>query len=527
MASTINQAIYKLVKRAEKYDNKHLINTFVDVGPLFTLLQNPDHQLIYGRRGTGKTHALSFLKSQLETKGYLAIYIDMRNIGSNGGIYSDYALPVTERATRLLIDTFSLVHDQILEFVLVHDDIYDLSKFGPILDELAKSISEIEVVGNIELEETTNATKGEKIESGFSLSLKDFSVSRKDEESSSSGNIKRQKIQGQTRHRVHFTTVNNIFGRLKALLGHKELWILIDEWAEVPLDLQPFLADLLRRTLFSIKGITIKIGAIEKRTNFKLLYGSNYIGIETGADISSSLNLDEFMVFDNDPYKSKEFFKALLFNHVNQFLIEEGNGVSNKENFINMAFTQVGAFEELVRASEGIPRDAINILIHSAIKADSEKISIPNIRAAARNWFNTDKEKSVSAKSEAKLLLRWIIDEIIGNRNARAFLLSIDKKDEIVEYLFDNRIIHLIKQNISSKDNPGERFNVFSIDYGTYVHLINTSEEPKGLFFAETEDGEDFIEVPVNDYRSIRRSILNLDEFHQRNNQQLLENGNR
>lgn len=524
MASIINQAVYKLVKRAEKYDNKHLINTFVDVGPLFTLLQNPDHQIIYGRRGTGKTHALSFLKSQLEKKGYLSVYIDMRNIGSNGGIYSDYALPVTERATRLLIDTFALIHDQILEFVLLHDDVYDLSKFGPILDELAKSISEIEVVGNVELEETTSATKGEKSESGIFASSKDLSFSRKDEESSSSGKVKRQKIQGQARHRVHFTTINNIFARLKALLGEKELWILIDEWAEVPLDLQPFLADLLRRTLFSIKGITIKFGAIEKRTNFKLLHGRNYIGIETGADISASLNLDEFMVFDNDPLKSKEFFKTLLYKHVNQFLIEDGNGIPNKETFINAAFTQIGAFEELVRASEGIPRDAINILIHSAIKADTDKISIPHIRAAARSWFNTDKEKSVNAKSEAKLLLRWIIDEIIGNRNARAFLLSSDRQDEIVEYLFDNRIIHLIKQNISSKDNPGERFNVFAIDYGTYVHLINTSEEPKGLFFAETEDGEDYIEVPVNDYRSIRRSILNLDEFHQRNDQLTLGN---
>jgi len=75
MASIINQAIYKLVKRAEKYDNQHLINTFVDIGPLFTLLQNPDHQIIYGRRGTGKTHALSFLKSQLEKKGYLSITV--------------------------------------------------------------------------------------------------------------------------------------------------------------------------------------------------------------------------------------------------------------------------------------------------------------------------------------------------------------------------------------------------------------------------------------------------------------------
>lgn len=514
MPSTINQAIYKLVKRAEKYDKEHLIRTFVDVGPLFTLLKNPDHQIVYGRRGTGKTHALNFLQSELEKQQFVTPYIDMRNIGSNGGIYSDYTLPLTERATRLLIDTFSVIHDSILEYVLLNDATCDLSRFGPLLDELAQSISQIEVVGNVEMEQTNQSSTGTKSESGISFSTTELTISRKDETSNSDDNTKRQKIEGPARHRVHFTTINNIFSRIKTLLGDKELWILIDEWAEVPLDLQPYLADLLRRTVFSIKGITVKIGAIEKRTNFKLQTGQSYIGIETGADISASLNLDEFMVFDNDPLKSKEFFKTLIYNHVNQFLLEEGQSIPTKELFISAAFTQVGAFEELVRASEGIPRDAINVLLHSAIKADTEKISIPNIRTAARSWYNTDKEKSVMAKSEAKLLLRYIIDEIIGNRNSRAFLLNSDIQDETVEYLFDNRIIHLIKQNISSKDNPGIRFNVYAIDYGTYVHLINTSEEPKGLFVAETEEGEDYIDVPVNDYRSIRRSILNIDDFH-------------
>ncbi len=296
-------------------------------------------------------------------------------------------------------------------------------------------------------------------------------------------------------------------------MGEKELWILIDEWAEVPLDLQPFLADLFRRTLFSIRGITVKIAAIEKRTNFKIAVESNYIGIEAGADISSSLNLDEFMVFDNDPKKSIDFYQQLLYKHVNQLLSEENLGFASKETFTNAAFTQILALEELVRASEGVPRDAINILIHSAIKADNDKISIPYIRTAARNWYITDKEKAVSARPKAKFLLRWIIDEVIGKLNSRAFLLSTETEDDSIEYLFDNRILHLIKQSISAKDLPGERFNVFAIDYGTYVQLINTNNEPKGLFQAETDSGEQFVEVPVNDYRSIRRSILNVEEF--------------
>jgi hypothetical protein len=458
---------------------------------------------------------LSYLESELEKKGFVTAYIDMRNIGSNGGIYSDYNLPITERATRLLIDAFSVIHDDILDFILLHDDKYDLSQFGPLLDELSISISEIEVVGPIEQEETSSDNITGKSEGGISVSVKDIGITAKSESSGSTGRVKRRKTVGEHRHRVHFTTINAVFARIRKLLGDKEIWILIDEWAEVPLDLQPFLADLLRRTIFSINGITVKIAAIEKRTNFKIVNNNNYIGIETGADISASLNLDEFMVFDNDPVKSKTFFKTLLYNHVNQFLIEDGHGFENKDVFTNAAFTQIGAFEELVRASEGIPRDAINILIQSAIKADNEKISIPNIRMAARTWFSTDKEKSVLAKREAKHLLRFIVDEVIGKRNSRAFLISSEIQDDVIEYLFDNRIIHIIKQNISSNDSPGERYNVYTIDYGTYVHLINTSEEPKGLFRAETENGDEYVEVPLNDYRSIRRSVLNIDDFYQ------------
>ena len=42
-----------------------LVETFVDAGTLFASLASPDHQILSGRRGTGKTHALSYLEAQL------------------------------------------------------------------------------------------------------------------------------------------------------------------------------------------------------------------------------------------------------------------------------------------------------------------------------------------------------------------------------------------------------------------------------------------------------------------------------
>jgi hypothetical protein len=39
--------------------------------------------------------------------------------------------------------------------------------------------------------------------------------------------------------------MNSLTGLL-TVLGASRAWLLIDEWSEIPIDLQPFLADLIR-----------------------------------------------------------------------------------------------------------------------------------------------------------------------------------------------------------------------------------------------------------------------------------------
>ncbi len=101
----INMAFLKLPLRAEGEDPSLLVKTFVDVAHLFTMLSNDDHQVLYGRRGTGKTHALKYLVEHTRTRGQVPVYVDMRTLGSSGGLYADDTAPLSERATRLLVDT--------------------------------------------------------------------------------------------------------------------------------------------------------------------------------------------------------------------------------------------------------------------------------------------------------------------------------------------------------------------------------------------------------------------------------------
>lgn len=121
---------------------------------------------------------------------------------------------------------------------------------------------------------------------------------------------------------------------------------------------------------------------------------------------------------------------------------------------------------------------------------------------------------ALRARADANRLLEWIVEKVIKGRRTRAFLVPSQRSHTLLEELFDARVIHLIKRRVSSNDRPGERFDVFKLDYGCYVDLIGTASAPKGLFEADV-DGEEcmVVDVPRDDYRSIRRAILDLDEF--------------
>ena len=167
-----------------------------------------------------------------------------------------------------------------------------------------------------------------------------------------------------------------------------------------------------------------------------------------------------------------------------------------------------------VRAAEGVPRDAINIVTLAAQKALNESISIVHLRAAARDWYQRDKDAAVRSSAGAHKLLHWIIEEVIGHRHARAFLLRTDTSHELINSLFDSRVLHILKRNIAAHDQPGVRYDAYKLDYGCYVDLISTAKAPQGLLQGVDEAGQAvFVDVPPDDYRAIRRAILDLGEF--------------
>ena len=191
-------------------------------------------------------------------------------------------------------------------------------------------------------------------------------------------------------------------------------------------------------------------------------------------------------------------------------MIEALAGDRATGDFVRQAFTDVRAFDELVRAAEGVPRDAIYVAGKAALSAGDSTISVPEVRSAARWWFQTDKEADVQQQPLASKLLNWLVDEVIRGKRARGFLVNQKSAgSRLILDLFEARVLHLSRRGYSAQDEPGERYDVWMIDYGAYVDLLHTKFEPQGAL--PTEDG--YVDVPTSDLRAIRRAILDLDVF--------------
>src|SRR3972149_4594903 len=75
----------------------------------------------------------------------------------------------------------------------------------------------------------------------------------------------------------------------------------------------------------------------------------------------------------------------------------------------------------------------------------------------------------------------------------------------------------------SHPDRPGERYNLVTMDYGTYASFKGTANEPEQQLFWETSHPrtDELDLVPLDDRRSIRRIVLeesDLQKFAQPGN---------
>lgn len=507
----IMRAVSRILQRSERQlDSDKLIASFVDVG-LVSQLNNPNNQIFYGRRGTGKTHVLKVLESQLNNESdNVVIYVDARTLGSTAQ-FSDDTIPIKNRCLALFRDILSILHDSLLERIINKPSKRADSSLEA-LERLSASITE-PFTKYHEDSLKKIATHKEGKTSGVGIGLDSSGVFKVDAKKTTARNDEsttETSIIVKYEDKVVFPAIHET---LKQILDNEGiyLYVLLDEWASLPRELQPFLAEFFKRSILPISRAVLKIASLEYRSFFSVVEKMPVIGFELGADISTAPDLDDYYVYDRNPEQLINIYSDILLRHLIIDLptnyLRDSYGIKTGDELASKMFTERATFKELARACEGVTRDLINIFtlafFHSQ-RRGRESIDKKSIIEAARQWFEQDKAQPLDESMQ--IVLRRIIDEIIGKKRARSFLIQRElEKHPIIQKLFDARVIHQMQRGYADKDNPGVRYNIYSLDYGTYVDLIGTSKQP--FLDLEEQVTEDVV-VPYDDKRSIRRVIL-------------------
>jgi hypothetical protein len=484
----LNSLVMKVARRAENAPADVLRDSFVPVHSLLAHLEAAEHHVLFGRRGTGKTHLLRYLQDRKAAEGALAIYLDLRKIGSPGDLVPDATGGFCEQASGLLVEVLEHVHNGVYEQVLDDRWAARLDGISAGLDGLAEAAKQVRVVAQAQV-------GGEE----------------------PAGTVR------ETYH-VVLGPLSAAVQTLAGALAPHELWILIDEWSALPPDLQPLMAELLRRTFFATGGVVVKISAIHGRSRFSdATQTGPPVGLELGADTAASLDLDDFLLFRNDVAATLDFYAALLFRHLSAMVARSDRaaqaavrGIDTPQRLIGQLFTAPRSFHNLVLGAEGVPRDALQIAGLAAGASYRRRVGPSQVATATRDFFLRDKEGNIP-RSAQRVFANLI--EQCARQQSRIIPLRRDgeSNEETIQRLYDARLIHRVRHGVSlDPQHPAEIYDVYVIDYGCFLGLLESGRirtlqdglDP-GARFADANEIEirarSFVRLPSGWYRPRER----------------------
>jgi hypothetical protein len=321
----------------------------------------------------------------------------------------------------------------------------------------------------------------------------------------------------------NYRQITESFKAIISGLGISRLYIFLDEWAQVPTSAQPYFAEYLKRAMLTVPQVCVKLLAVSYQCFLSKQTDEGVVGIQRGADITDVLDFDSYLIYDENPDRVTEFFSQVLYNHLGAELNWDLKVTGEeKSKRIVQLFTITNAFIELVRAAEGNCRDFLCIFSRAFWNGyhptGSSAVSIPHVREAAATWYDNEKYVNVRDEARPNAALTHIMNNIIKDYKSRTFMVEATKaQNPVLTRLLNERVLHKLSGFYSHKDKPGERYELFTIDYGAYVRFIGTVNEPYQIALPFTEYlhnlsyEEQKLMVPLDDKRSIRRIVFDPD----------------
>ncbi|AKP50836.1 hypothetical protein [Cyclobacterium amurskyense] len=416
-------------------------------------LGSRQNQVIYGRRGSGKSLLLKSLKLNNESKFCITINLDD---------FKDISFPDS------IIQVLRIIIKQLSKRVDKEYKWYQLNRWKKAIKiqrDLSKYLKTLnERLNNPDLYEEASRTKtGSKLsgeaKSGYAGSEAKVGTELSEEQEFS----KTIKINKLNILRNELTDFKELIERTTEFINN-DIFLILDDFYFIRKSDQPYFADFFHRISKNTR-LYLKIATIKHRSSL-YIQGETYIGMEIRHD-GQSLNLD----YSLENFNAMVSFMKDLLNYVNKKVDVDLN--------YDKLFTP-NAFRFLCLSSGGVPRDffASFLSIGNKIINGQQSITKPMVIETSiedlpykLEAFKTDSQEE---KEILEHYLQYIQNIIITEKRWNSFLVSntdITKYPQInqaIKELVDLRLLHLANSNTSCAPSDGIRYSSYLVDIGLF-----------------------------------------------------------
>jgi hypothetical protein len=161
------------------------------------------------------------------------------------------------------------------------------------------------------------------------------------------------------------------------------------------------------------------------------------------------------------------------------------------ENLLcSKVFEGDAAYQELIRSSEGNPRDFLRLLANCcpSVERDAGKaITERAVLQAAISHFQNDKQPEISHDRRLTAAFDELFN-LVTSKGSKLFAVSstIAEQSDVLRELWHYRFIHLVQPRLPKlSEGRNADYDVYAMDYGKLLSLKRTREGEKLLKLIE------------------------------------------
>lgn len=423
---------------------------YVDISGNLRRISAAQHQVIFGRRGSGKSCLLVHYLKDKQAERLPPIYIMADEFKR---------LTFPDVLIRLLIKLLEGVPTKGLWWRRL------LRKPTPTETRLRELRALLDLAEEAEVTEgRRDAQKlGARAESGGQKGRL-AAHTESSEERSRSSNFRERKIDALERH------LRDYKDALQESLrgwGDQRIAVLVDDFYLFPRDKQPDIIDYLHR-LVRDTNLYLKVATIRHRTNL-IRNNPQTVGVEIGQDVEE-ISLDRTL---ENLEATQEFLAQMLRSLAKRAYVQDIDKCFNPD-----------AMQALTLVSGGVPRDFLNIFVQAIEAAKSHQrtkwLTPTAIYRGAGRLSYTQKLKNLKddAGGDVDGLERVFVDLLrfcLRESRKTVFLISQDeaqshpREHDLIHQLMDFKLIHVVEPDTSAASGRSGRYEAYTLDFALFT----------------------------------------------------------